>query len=116
VQRRLFLASDGHDLRGEDRLVPGGGEMGYGVAPFVIRFHLHPSVTASLLQGGSAVLLRTKSGAGWRLRAAGASLGLSDSIYLGNGFDMNRSQQITLTGETDGAGATVKWALRREER
>jgi hypothetical protein len=43
-------------------------------------------------------------------------LGLSDSIYLGNGFDMNRSQQITLTGETDGAGATVKWALRREER
>jgi uncharacterized heparinase superfamily protein len=116
VQRRLFLASDGHDLRGEDRLVPGGGEMGYGIAPFVIRFHLHPSVTASLLQGGSAVLLRTKSGAGWRLRAAGASLGLSDSIYLGNGFDMNRSQQITLSGETDGAGATVKWALRREER
>jgi uncharacterized heparinase superfamily protein len=114
VQRRLFLAHDGHDLRGEDRLVPGGGEMGYGVAPFVIRFHLHPKVQASLLYGGSAVLLRTQSGAGWRLRAAGATLAVADSLYLGNGLDMRRSQQITLSGETDGAGATVKWALRRE--
>ncbi len=116
VQRRLFLASDGHDLRGEDRLVPGGGEMGYGVAPFVIRFHLHPKIQASLLHGGNAVLLRTQSGAGWRLRAAGATLAVADSLYLGNGLDMRRNQQITLSGETDGAGATVKWALRRDER
>lgn len=115
VQRRLFLSADGRDLRGEDRLVPGGGEMGYGIAPFVIRFHLHPSVRASLLHNGNAALLRTAHGAGWRLRAAGAAVALADSVYLGSGIDMRRCQQITLSGETEGAGATVKWALRRED-
>lgn len=115
VQRRLFLSADGRDLRGEDRLVPGGGEMGYGIAPFVLRFHLHPDVQASLSADTPAVLLRTASGSRWRLRAAGAALALGDSVYLGSGVDMRRCQQITLTGETEGAGATVKWALRRED-
>src|SRR5579875_683255 len=36
--RQLFLAADGEDLRGEDRLT---GRAGQG---FAIRFHLHPSV------------------------------------------------------------------------
>lgn len=64
VQRRLFLSTDGRDLRGEDRLVPGGGEMGYGIAPFVIRFHLHPSVQVTLAEDSPAVLMRAAGGIG----------------------------------------------------
>ena len=55
--RRLFLASDGSDLRGHDKLEGKGGKQ------LAIRFHLHPQVLASLAQDGQAVLLRLAGGA-----------------------------------------------------
>ncbi|HVM78818.1 MAG TPA: heparinase II/III family protein [Stellaceae bacterium] len=105
--RQLFLAADGEDLRGEDRLT---GPAGQG---FAVRFHLHPQVQASLTQDGSAALLRLPSGAGWRLRAQGAVMSLAESVYLGGG-DMKKTQQVVLQGHVGTQGATVKWAVRRE--
>jgi len=107
--RQLFLAADGEDLRGEDRLtgLPG--------ATFAVRFHLHPSVQASLVQDGAAALLRSPSGVLWRLRAAGAEMSLGESIYLGSG-EARKTQQVVLSGTVEAAGATVRWALRREAR
>ena len=66
--RELFLAADGDDLRGEDRLTGRPG------AAFAVRFHLHPSVQASLVEDETAALLRLPSGPVWRLRAAGAEM------------------------------------------
>jgi uncharacterized heparinase superfamily protein len=105
--RQLFLAEDGEDLRGEDRL---SGKPGHS---FAIRFHLHPQVQASLTQDGSAALLRLASGVGWRLRAQGAVLSLAESIYLGTG-ETRKTQQVVLQGHVGTQGATVKWAVRRE--
>jgi len=107
--RDLYLAADGEDLRGRDSLT---GRAGQG---FVIRFHLHPQVQASLTQDGGAVLLRLPSGAGWRLRAEGAVMNLAESIYLGGG-ELKKTQQVVLDGHVGTAGATVKWAIRREAR
>jgi uncharacterized heparinase superfamily protein len=107
--RQLFLAADGDDLRGEDRLSGRSGQS------FAIRFHLHPQVQASLTQEGAAVLLRLPSGVGWRLRAQGAVTSLAESIYLGGG-ERRKSQQVVLDGHVGTAGATVKWALKREAR
>jgi uncharacterized heparinase superfamily protein len=107
--RQLFLAADGEDIRGEDRLT---GKSGQG---FAIRFHLHPGVQASLTQDGNAVLLRLPSGIGWRLRAQGAVLSIADSIYLGEG-GMKRSRQVILDGHVGTSGAVVKWAIRREAK
>ncbi len=107
--RQLFLAADGDDLRGEDRLT---GKPGRG---FAIRFHLHPSVQASLTQDGATVLLRTPSGAGWRLKAEGAVMSLGESIYLGSG-ERRKTQQIILDGHVGTAGAAVRWAIRRETK
>src|SRR4029077_3349712 len=84
--RQLFIAADGEDLRGEDRLTGPAGRS------FVIRFHLHPQVQASLTQDGSAALLRLASGTGWRLRAQGAVMSLGESVYLGAG-ETRKSQQ-----------------------
>jgi uncharacterized heparinase superfamily protein len=108
-QRQLFLAADGEDLRGEDRLT---GPAGQG---FAIRFHLHPAVQASLTQDGAAALLRLPSGLGWRLRAQGAVMSLAESVYLGQG-EQRKSQQVVLDGHVGSSGATVKWALRRESK
>lgn len=108
-RRRLFLAAGGDDLRGEEALE---GEAGH---PFTVRFHLHPKVQVSLLHNHTAALLRTPSGQGWRLRASGADMALTDSVYLGRG-EGRRGQQLILTGVTSEAGAIVKWALQREAR
>ncbi|HKS89340.1 MAG TPA: heparinase II/III family protein, partial [Stellaceae bacterium] len=50
--RELYLAADGDDLRGEDKLTGRSG------ASFAVRFHLHPAVEASLADDGKAALLR----------------------------------------------------------
>ncbi|HEX7967859.1 MAG TPA: heparinase II/III family protein, partial [Stellaceae bacterium] len=107
--RQLFLAGDGDDLRGEDRLTGRAGQS------FAIRFHLHPQVQASLAQDGATALLRLPSGTGWRLRAQGAVMSLAESVYLGGG-ELRKSQQVLLDGHVGSAGATVKWALRREAK
>jgi len=107
--RQLFLSADGEDLRGEDRLtgLPGAG--------FAVRFHLHPSVQASLVRDTSAALLRCPSGIVWRLRAAGAQMSLGESIYLGSG-EARKSQQLVLSGTVPPGGAMVRWAIRREPK
>jgi uncharacterized heparinase superfamily protein len=109
--REIYLAADGGDLRGEDRLEPAAGLNSAGRG-FAIRFHLHPEIQASATSGGS-VLLRLKSGAFWRFHAAGAAVNLAESIYLGTGT-LRRSQQVILSGFAGPEGIAVKWALRRE--
>jgi len=105
--RELYLAADGDDLRGEDKLTGRAG------AAFAVRFHLHPAIDASLLENAGGAVLRLPGGATWRLRAAGAEMSLGESIYLGSG-DLRKTQQIVLSGMTGPNGATVRWALRRE--
>jgi uncharacterized heparinase superfamily protein len=107
--RELYLAADGDDLRGEDRLTGRAG------AAFAVRFHLHPAIDASLLENGAGAVLRLPGGATWRLRAAGAEMSLGESIYLGSG-ELRKTQQVVLAGMTGPNGATVRWALRREGR
>jgi len=107
--RQLFLAADGDDLRGEDRLTGTPGES------FTIRFHVHPSVQVSLTQNNAGALLRLPGGIGWRLRAQGAVMNLAESVYLGSG-EFKKAQQILLEGRVAQAGTTVKWAIRREAR
>jgi uncharacterized heparinase superfamily protein len=108
-ERQLYLAPDGDDLRGEERLT------GRADIRFAVRFHLHPAVEASLAGDNKAALLRLPSGAVWRLRCAGAEMSLGESIYLGAG-EPKRTQQVILSGTTDAEGATVRWALRRETK
>lgn len=105
-KRRLYLAGDGSDLRGEDTLT------GSANRKFAVRFHLHPSVQASPVQGGSAVLLRLPGGGGWRFRAQGGPVSVQESVYLGAG-EPKRTVQIVVNGATDRGNALVKWAFTR---
>jgi uncharacterized heparinase superfamily protein len=107
--RELYLARDGDDLRGEDRLAGGAG------AAFAVRFHLHPAVEASLSTDGATAILRLPNGAVWRLRAAGAEISLGESVYLGAG-EAKKTQQVVLSGTTGPDGAVVRWAIRREPK
>lgn len=105
-RRRLYLAHDGSDLRGEDTLT--GTHRGYATG----RFHLHPDVRASLVQNGAAVLLRLPSGTAWRFQAAGGRIEIGESVYFGAG-ERRRAEQITVMAALESQGAQIKWALKR---
>ncbi len=106
-RRRLYLAADGADMRGEDVLSGPGGKT------FSVRFHLHPDVKASLVGDGAGALLRLRGGDGWRLRATGGAMQLVESIYLGRRGEVRRSEQVVVTGPLNGTKTTVKWAITR---
>ncbi len=109
--RRLALSEDGEALVGEDRLVGGRSGLAYSV-----RFHLHPSVQATLSQGGGACLLRMPRGEGWRFRTQDMEIALEQSIYFGRPEEPRRSLQIVLNGVTGAEGTTALWWLQREDR
>lgn len=104
-RRRLYLAASGEELLGEDTIEADSPQ------PFVIRFHLHPDVDASLQHDGLAVLLRLAQGGFWRLEADGATMSLEESIYLA-GPTPRRSEQVVLTGQMDGS-QQVKWGIAK---
>jgi uncharacterized heparinase superfamily protein len=115
-ERRIYLAAGGDDIRGEDALNRKGNVANTRPARgFTLRFHLHPTVQASLVQNGSAVLLRLPSGAGWRLTTEGGTLSLAESVYLGTAHDVRRTEQVVVSGtlEADTVAARVKWALKK---
>jgi uncharacterized heparinase superfamily protein len=104
-RRRLYLSENGDDLRGEDVLESATGA----VVPGVVRFHLHPAVTALLQEEEGGVLMRLPSGQGWRLRARGAAISLEESVHMAG--EARRSNQIVLTSEGEADG--VQWAISR---
>ncbi|MDX2028803.1 MAG: heparinase II/III family protein [Alphaproteobacteria bacterium] len=108
-QRHLNLSADGETLQGRDIL---SGAVGRN---FSLRWHLHPSVQASLAQSGQAALLRTPSGSGWRLRIERGELGLEPSIYCGNGTP-RRSLQLRVSGRTEKDPTELAWTLVREKK
>ncbi|MBV8093604.1 MAG: heparinase II/III family protein [Acetobacteraceae bacterium] len=104
-RRRLYLAEGGEDLRGEDSVEAPTPQS------FVVRFHLHPTVKASMQQDGEAVLLRLPNSGGWRIRADSGTIGLEESIYFG-GPEPRRSEQVVLA--TNAAGPQqIRWAITK---
>lgn len=106
-RRRLFLSADGYDLRGEDSL------SGRGPCDFVVRFHLHPDVSASPLGAERAALLRLPGGGGWRFQVSGGTLSFAESVYLGRRGEVRRAEQIEVRGRVEADDALVKWAFKR---
>ncbi len=109
-RRRLYLGGNGDDLRGEDMLEGGAPDR---PRAFTLRFHLHPSVHASLIGTGDTVLLKTQSGSGWRWRGQGGLVRLEDSVYFGQGGELRRTQQIVMGGSAAGLPVLLKWALAK---
>ncbi len=111
--RRLYLAAGGGDLRGEEQL--------RGADPAVLqharwRFHLHPSVRASLARDRKSVLLALPGREGWRFRANSARLALKKSVYCGGGAAPQTTEQIVLSADDHAPAAPVfrlKWAFKR---
>lgn len=106
-RRKFFLDASGEDFRGEDQIEGSGGKT------FAVRFHLHPGVHASHVQGRSAILLKLAGGAGWQFQASGGNLALEESVYLSGNGEPRRCEQIVIAGPLHGDGAQIKWRFHK---
>lgn len=122
-RRRLYVHESGNDVRGEDSLlVPiGATPKSRNALPFDIRFHLHPSVKATLAQDLHSALLIQPGQIGWRFRTDGGPIRIEESIYLAEGDKPLKSEQLIISGSAfaDGDGESksnrVRWSVRRLE-
>ncbi len=108
-ERQVTLSPQGLMLTGRDRLVAVARLPAQ--ASFAVRFHIHPDVRVSRLEGGG-VLLKLPNGEGWRFRAGGALLEVEESIYLGGGI-VRRAEQLVLTGALREAQTEVAWVFEQ---
>ena len=120
-ERQLFLNQTGSDFRGQDSFIVNDDE-GWSASaatrkaiPFAIRFHLHPSVRATISQDGASAMLLLANKTGWRFSARGAQLKLEDSVYLPEDGRVRKTSQLILRG-TVGHPNKIMWAFKRIEK
>ena len=112
-ERDLYLSLTGDDFRGEDRLIrEAPGDSSLMGLPYVLRFHLHPSVKATLSKDGETVILILANRTAWRFAAKGCVIDLNDSVYLAGLPQPRRTQQIVLKGVI-GRHDRINWAFKR---
>jgi uncharacterized heparinase superfamily protein len=106
--RKISLSPQGLMLTGADRLI--AVRAGAGKLPFAIRFHIHPDVRTSRLEGGG-ILLKLPSGEGWRFRGGG-DVSVEESIYLGGGM-VRRAEQLVLSGMVRESPTEIAWVFEQ---
>jgi uncharacterized heparinase superfamily protein len=107
--RDLFLASDGEDLRGEERFAETANR------EILIRFHLHPAVRASQARNGNEAWLLLPNRSAWRFLVKGGTVSFEESVYLADPSGPRKTSQLVVRAEAPGT-IPVKWALRRIDR
>jgi uncharacterized heparinase superfamily protein len=106
-ERQITLSPQGLMLTGCDRLV---GDLPKGLN-FAVRFHIHPDIRVSRLEGGG-ILLKLANGEGWRFRAGGGTLEVEESVFLG-GAVVRRAEQLVINGKTTNAPAEIAWVFEQ---
>jgi len=107
-ERQVTLSPQGLMVTGRDRLIP--THKGESLA-FTVRFHIHPDVRVSRLDGGG-ILLKLPGGEGWRFRTGGGVLDVEESVYLGGPL-VRRSEQLVVSGTVKNAPAEIAWVFEQ---
>ena len=81
-ERKITLSPQGLMVTGARPAGAGDGRDRASGCHFAVRFHIHPDVRVSRLEGGG-ILLKLPNGEGWRFRAGGGELDVEESVYLG---------------------------------
>lgn len=109
-ERQITMSPQGLMVTGRDRLVPAEGQSVSG-RHFAVRFHIHPDVRVSRLDGGG-ILLKLPGGEGWRFRCGGGVLDVEESVYLG-GPVVRRAEQLVVSGTTKDSPAEIAWVFEQ---
>ncbi len=122
-ERRVFVASTGAAVYGEDRLsrpTPEkraakrkmeGARIG---TPARVHFHLHPDVQAKHLAREDLIALVLPGGDTWVFRATGGEISLENSQYFNTiGLKPTPTRQIVVSAQFDEHSEGVSWSLQR---
>lgn len=112
-ERCWRLDASGERLEGADRFSRVGRPR-----PSVrvtLRFHLHPSVTASLAGDGGAVILTLAGGDDWAFEAPELAPKLDESIFFASPDGLRRTRQIVILAEVEDE-TTLRWRFVRLDR
>ncbi|MBB4304270.1 putative heparinase superfamily protein [Rhodobium orientis] len=122
-ERGLLMTADGGRIIGVDRFRTVGKGPRRDADQYAIRFHLHPTVKASRLRSGDAILIVCPDGEAWEFTAHSSEPGdpdaeqldamLEESIYLSDTHGHRRTEQIVVYGRIRHA-PTVTWSLTRQ--
>lgn len=116
--RKLYLRTGGANLRGADTLEYTGAP---GEIPnlALVRFHLHPRVTAAPLANGTVLMKIRGSRVGWTFKASGGTVEVDNSVYFEDGL-RQASQQIVVKAMVSDIRTTgsheIKWAFTRSSQ
>ena len=112
-KRKLTLAQGGGGLYGRDEIVAAPGRrVPPAATPFVIRFHLHPSVTAEAAPHGKAIMLNLADKERWMFEAGGEETLIEESIFFAVAEGPRRSEQIVVSG-IHPEKTSVDWSFTR---
>jgi len=110
-ERQITLSPQGLMVTGRDRLLPVSERAGRAGHNFAVRFHIHPDVRVSPLDGGG-ILLKLPGGEGWRFRAGGGVLEVEESVYLGAAI-VRRAEQLVVSGAMKDSPAEIAWVFEQ---
>lgn len=114
-ERRLGLSRQGLWLRGRDRLL-GPADAAPGDFAYVLRFHLHPKITASALDQGRGALLLCADGAAVTFEAGGLPVSIEESIFFAGPEGPRPCAQLTIQGNAADIPEIVwSFSLQRPE-
>ena len=112
--RRLRLSAAGDSLDGQDRLTF-ASDINRGDEAARVHFHLHPSVEASLEEGGERIRLDVPGGERWVFGADNVTPSLESSVFHAVSEGRRPSRQIVLSVRclAGTRRVDVRWAFRR---
>jgi uncharacterized heparinase superfamily protein len=113
-ERQLSLSDAGDRLEGVDSFVNPSGQPANrgGKDFFAIRFHLHPSVRATLATGRHSVMMELPDGETWEFETDGPELSLEESVLLSDNRGNRATEQIVIHGRVQQT-SSVHWQLHR---
>ncbi len=111
--RQIGTQNRGKVFCGQDHFESISGTAPEGLA--TIRFHLHPTVRASLTRDKNEILLSLPGGTGFRFYWSGGGAHIEDSIYFGRDHSPQKSKQIILNVPLFEAITSVEWLIKLEE-
>ena len=112
-KRSLMLGNDGKELRGADQLIPRGRKKIREGVPYAVRFHLAPSVEATITADGMGAILRSKGAPPWNFRCRGGMLTTEESLWIDGRGQAQRTTQLVIVGEVSALGGEIGWQFRR---
>lgn len=118
--RVLTLRDDGHQLAGEDILVPISRKGKRGKIGFAIRFHLGRGVEVHLSEDRRGASLLLSNGRLWQFRLGGDSsdanslkLVCEDSLWVDGEGRPHGTEQLVIEGMTSRGGGQFSWLLKK---